>query len=187
MTRVDALRKLLAVGELCLTEIELAMGGDRAEMAGALQALRASGELVYVRDGRQQTYYRLTNEARAAAFAAGERLVKVMLPWPPVNLSPNARVHWTVLAKAKKAYREACAWTARAQGARRLDADKLHLSLVFYPPNRRAYDLDNALARMKSGLDGLADVLGVDDKHWSLSIDRADAVGGYVAVEVSRA
>lgn len=108
----------------------------------------------------------------------------VMLPWPPKELSPNARQHWAVLARAKKTYREACAWTAKEQGARRIEADKLHLSLVFYPPSRRAYDLDNALARMKSGLDGLADVLGVDDKHWSLSIDRAEQVGGYVKVRV---
>lgn len=108
----------------------------------------------------------------------------LMLPWPPAALSPNARQHWAQLAKAKKAYRAACAWTAKEQGAGRIEADKLHLSLVFYPPSRRAYDLDNALARMKSGLDGLADVLGVDDKHWSLSIDRAEQVGGYVKVRV---
>lgn len=109
----------------------------------------------------------------------------IVLPWPPKELSPNARLHWTKLAKAKKAYRAACAAQAMAQGLRRMQADKLHLSLTFYPPNRRAFDLDNALARMKSGLDGLADVLGVDDRHWSLSIARAETVGGYVAVEVS--
>ena len=114
-------------------------------------------------------------------------IARVTLPWPPKELSPNARVHWRVLAKAKKAYREACAWTAREQGARRIEPGKLNLSLVFYPPSRRAYDLDNALARMKSGLDGLADVLGVDDKHWKLEIDRADEIGGFVRVEVSYA
>lgn len=111
-------------------------------------------------------------------------MLKLTLPWPPKELSPNARIHWTKLAKAKKAYRAACAWTAIEQGARRLQADKLHLVLTFYAPNRRAFDLDNALARMKSGLDGLADVLGVDDRHWSLSIARADEIGGMVKVEV---
>ena len=106
------------------------------------------------------------------------------LPWPPTALSPNQRLHWSKLAKAKKAYREACAWTAKEQGARRIDADKLHLSLTFYPPSRRAFDLDGLLSRMKSGLDGLADVLEVDDKHWSLSIARAEEIGGMVKVEV---
>lgn len=107
------------------------------------------------------------------------------LPWPPKELSPNARQHWSRLSKAKKAYRANCAWTAKEQGAQRIEAARLHLSLVFVPPNRRAHDLDNCLARMKSGLDGLADVLGVDDKHWTLTIARADEVGGFVRVEVT--
>lgn len=68
MNRAPTLRKLLAIGEMCLTEIVQTMGGDRAEVAGALQQLRAQGEIVYVRDGRQITYYRLTNQARATAF-----------------------------------------------------------------------------------------------------------------------
>lgn len=114
-------------------------------------------------------------------------VARLILPWPPKELSPNARMHWGALAKAKKAFRARCARAAREQGARSIKADKLHLSLTFYAPTRRAYDLDNALARMKSGLDGLADVLGVDDKHWSLSIERAEIVGGYVQVEVRHA
>lgn len=113
--------------------------------------------------------------------------MKVILPWPPATLSPNARQHWSALARAKKAYRQACADQALVQGIRRIDPAKLHVSLVFVPPNRRAHDLDNLLARMKSGLDGLADVLGVDDKHWSLSISKVDEIGGMVRVEVSHA
>ncbi|CAN7188050.1 endonuclease [Acidovorax sp. LjRoot117] len=109
----------------------------------------------------------------------------IQLPWPPKELSPNARLHWAKLAKAKKAYRETCAWHARAQGAAALPPCKPHLSLTFYPPTKRAYDLDNALARMKAGLDGLADVLKVDDQHWSLSISRGGQTGGYVMVEVT--
>ncbi|HMZ86789.1 MAG TPA: endonuclease [Giesbergeria sp.] len=110
--------------------------------------------------------------------------LQLTLPWPPADLSPNSRGHWSKLARAKKAYRAACAWTAKEQGAQRIEAERLHVSLVFYPPSRRAFDLDNMLARMKSGLDGLADVLGVDDKHWSLSIARAETIGGMVRVEV---
>lgn len=111
-------------------------------------------------------------------------VLSITLPWPPKELSPNARLHWSKLARAKKSYRYACVVQAKAQGAQRITADKLHVSLMFYPPSRRAFDLDNALARMKSGLDGLADVLGVDDRHWKLSIDRAEEVGGMVKVEV---
>ena len=111
----------------------------------------------------------------------------ITLPWPPAGLSPNARNHWSKLAKLKKQYREACAWSAASQGAYPMQADKLHLTLTFVPPTRRAYDLDNALARMKSGLDGLADALRVDDSKWALTIQKAPAgeVGGFVRVEVA--
>lgn len=112
-------------------------------------------------------------------------IAALTLPWPPKALSPNARLHWAVVAKAKKAYRAECALQARVQGVGRAKVQKLHIALVFYPPTRRAFDLDNALARMKSGLDGLAGVLAVDDKHWSLSIAKADQIGGMVKVEVS--
>ena len=110
---------------------------------------------------------------------------EIILPWPSTALSPNARTHWARLAKAKRAYREACAWSAKEQGLERMNADSLHLTLTFYPPTRREFDLDNALARIKSGLDGLADVLGVDDSRWSLTIKKGDKVGGFVRVEVA--
>ena len=112
--------------------------------------------------------------------------MNIELPWPPKELSPNARLHWAKLAKAKKAYRAECAYLALKQGMRPSKAQALHLSLTFYAPTRRTYDLDNALARMKAGLDGLADVLGVDDKHWSLAISKSDDIGGMVRVEVRR-
>lgn len=111
--------------------------------------------------------------------------MKIVLPWPPSELSPNKRQHWAQLAKAKKLYRAACATQARMQGLDRMAAQRLHLSLTFYPPTRRAFDLDNLLARMKSGLDGLADVMGVDDSRWSLAIQKADRVGGYVEVTIT--
>jgi len=115
------------------------------------------------------------------------QVLRLMLPWPPRLLSPNARGHWAKVAKAKKEYRAACAWTARSQGAAPLQASSLHVGLVFVPPSRRAFDLDNALASMKSGLDGLADVLQVDDSRWSFSIAKAAVgdIGGLVKVTVS--
>ena len=108
----------------------------------------------------------------------------IKLPWPPTGLSPNARNHWAKLAKLKKQYREACFCTAKEQMLGPIEASSLHLTLTFYPPTRRQYDLDNALARMKAGLDGLADVLKVDDKHWTLTIRKGETVGGFVEVVV---
>jgi crossover junction endodeoxyribonuclease RusA len=114
------------------------------------------------------------------------RICSVTLPWPSTALSPNTPGHWSALARAKKAYRADCAWHAKAQGMTRIEADRLHVHLTFHKPTRRAMDLDNLLARMKSGLDGLADVLGVDDSRWTLSLEVAPTVGGMVVVEVSR-
>lgn len=110
----------------------------------------------------------------------------IVLPWPPKELSPNSRLHWSKLAKAKSTYREACHWQAIEQGARKMSG-KLHLSIEFVPPNRRGFDLDNLLARMKSGLDGLAGALGVDDRHWSLTISRSEQIGGMVRVTITEA
>lgn len=123
-------------------------------------------------------------QAIAGGGQASGLIAALTLPWPPKALSPNARLHWAVVAKAKKAYRAECALQARAQGVGRTKVQKLHIDLLFFPPSRRSFDLDNALARMKSGLDGLADVLGVDDKNWKLGIDKADQIGGMVKVEV---
>lgn len=113
-------------------------------------------------------------------------MLTIILPWPPKELNPNSRVHWLKLAHHKKSYREVCAWNAMDQGARQIKADSLHLTLEFVPPSRRPFDLDNALAQMKSGLDGLADVLGVDDSNWSLTIRKAPAgeIGGMVNVTI---
>lgn len=111
--------------------------------------------------------------------------MNIVLAWPPAALSPNARVHYHEHAKARKAYRQDCAWQAKSQGARQIAAEALKLRITFVPPDRRHRDLDNMLASIKSGLDGIADVLGVNDRCWTLEISRADEIGGYVRVEVT--
>jgi len=61
----------------------------------------------------------------------------------------------------------------------------LHLRITFHPPDMRRRDLDNMLASIKSQLDGIADVIGVDDSMWGLTILRGDvAKGGCVCIEV---
>lgn len=122
-----------------------------------------------------------------------ERALTFMLefPWPSSELSPNARGHWSRLARAKKAYRTRCRALAGAgapllsEALQRLP-ESLDVALVFVPPDRRARDLDNLLAAMKSGLDGLADALGVDDSKWRIQIQMADGTvkGGAVLVSV---
>lgn len=112
---------------------------------------------------------------------------KVVFPWPPRELSPNARLHWAALARAKKAYRTACWLAARSAGmsaATLLGAERAEVHLMFYPPDKRARDADNMLASMKAGLDGLADALKVDDKVFKVTFDVSDDIGGMVKVSV---
>jgi len=105
----------------------------------------------------------------------------ITLPWPPKELNPNARVHWSKLAKYKKLYRTEC-WAAAKQSARPNTEGKIHLSIVFYPPNRQKRDLDNMLASLKAGLDGIADAWGVDDNRFVLTIDVSDEIGGMIKI-----
>lgn len=98
---------------------------------------------------------------------------EVELPWPSRQLSPNARHHWATAAKAKKAYRARCRAIGQQAGLGTLagSAEAVAVHLDFFPPDRRARDWDNLVASMKSGLDGLADAMGVDDSKWRLGFE----------------
>lgn len=109
----------------------------------------------------------------------------VVLPWPPSELSPNTRVHWAKKAKAAKKYGRDAYFASFAIGnSPPADCAPL-VSITFNPPNNRRRDLDNMLASIKSGLDGIASAIGVDDSKWALTITKGEPVkGGLVTVEV---
>lgn len=110
----------------------------------------------------------------------------IVLPWPHKDLSPNARVHRMAKAKVAKEYRAACCWLVKAERINDLEAP-LHIRITFCPPDRRRRDLDNMLAALKAGLDGVSDAIGVDDVHWSLSMYRADPTpDGAVVIQIER-
>ena len=116
-------------------------------------------------------------------------MIEVILGWPPSNLSPNARLHWAKLARAKKHYRQACNSVAKEQ-LKKYKCDKLPerlvLEMTFIPPDRRNYDRDNLVARMKSGIDGLADALKINDKRFNTVISTMDTdmLGGFVRIRI---
>lgn len=115
-------------------------------------------------------------------------VIDITLPWPPTTLSPNARPHFMALAKAKKAYRKACGWqSVAAIGRTVVPAGPLAVHLTFIPPDRRSYDEDNLVARMKAGLDGLADALRVDDRDFRVTHDLQPGPGGMVKVRITEA
>ena len=107
----------------------------------------------------------------------------VTLGWPPLVLNPNMRVHWAKKAKAAKAYREACGWACR--GAKLVcGGGPVTLAITFYPPDRRHRDVDNLVASIKSGLDGVADALGIDDRLFSIEPMLHHEIGGFVRVRL---
>lgn len=111
----------------------------------------------------------------------------IYLSFPPKELSPNARLHWRKVAQAKGSYRMECFIDARKQGIKKLAANgPLKIALVFYPPDNRRRDWDNMLAAMKSGLDGLSDALGVDDRNWKLSFSVSPEPMNRVSVEITQ-
>ena len=114
-------------------------------------------------------------------------MIKLQLPFPPTELSPNKRLHWAALAKAKANYRTKCHLLTMDQHPEKAKfGQQFDLTMVFVPPDRRHYDRDNLIARMKSGLDGMCDALGIDDNQFmsvTASLSR-DSIGGYVQVSI---
>lgn len=58
---------------------------------------------------------------------------------------------------------------------------ELFVSVTFHAPTRRSFDLDNALAATKAGIDGVSDAWGVNDKRFSFLVRRGEPhKGGHV-------
>lgn len=123
------------------------------------------------------------------------------LPFPPRQLSPNARIHWGRKSSVAKKYRYDCCLRAKVaiqENRWRTDAlqklvqetgETIHLFLDIYPPDRRGRDDDNIIAAFKAGRDGLADAMGIDDKHFRIHplVHRDEPVkGGKIRVTVAR-
>ena len=118
-------------------------------------------------------------------------MIEIVLGWPPSDLSPNKRLHWAKLAAAKKEYRKNCLSASREQlkkyrGVYENIPERLVLEMTFIPPDKRSYDRDNLVARMKAGIDGLADALRINDKRFNTVISTMDQdrYGGFVQIRI---
>lgn len=105
---------------------------------------------------------------------------KIILPWPPAKLSPNARGHWGGKEISRKKYKTDCRMLA---GKRSFPDGKIALEITFCPPDARRRDLDNMLASIKAGLDGVAAAWGVDDNRFRMTIEIGEPVR-HGAVEI---
>lgn len=100
----------------------------------------------------------------------------IELPWPPKELSPNARIHHFARAAAARHSRESAHWLTVASRARAPADGPVHVDLTFHPPDRRRRDLDGMFSSMKSALDGVADALEVNDHRFEFTLRRAEPV-----------
>lgn len=92
-------------------------------------------------------------------------MITVTVPIPPTVLSPNARAHWAVKARAvKKARGEARLLALAALGRNHPPRWKAAQAVVtWYAATRRRQDRDNLSARLKATYDGIADAGIVED------------------------
>ena len=102
----------------------------------------------------------------------------ITLSWPPKELSPNTHCHWAVKAKAVKSYRNAAGWATKVSGEKVKGDGAILLHVYFYPPSKRHFDEDNLIAMMKSGFDGIADGLGVNDKRFKITQEICPPIKG---------
>lgn len=105
--------------------------------------------------------------------------MKIVLPLPSRNLSPNSRLHWAALAKCKRDARKIAAHLTWAKFSNEGKPVFAGYRLDFYWANARRRDRDNATASCKAYLDGISDAVEQDDSEWEFDgvrfeIDRAN-------------
>lgn len=97
----------------------------------------------------------------------------IRLPWPPNTLSPNgSQRNFHARTAAKKAYKDAgyIACCEVRSKIRLPHEGPITLELDFVPPPKagaQRLDKDNLIARMKAGLDGIAQALHIDDERFA--------------------
>ena len=112
-------------------------------------------------------------------------MIQFTLPWPAKALHSNARVHWAVKARATRIARQDAALIARAAGVG--NWPNATILIEYWPPTLRG-DPQNIPASLKALLDGLADAMGCDDRHFRVDFPRVFAgtkKGGEIVFRVA--
>ncbi len=133
----------------------------------------------------------------ASRINRGERMTAASLPlrielgWPNKILSPNARGHHMGIWRAKKDARDEALWATRATIGRATfphDGGDIILRQIAHPPDARHRDRDNLDHSLKSHRDGIADALGINDKHFRpTGIEWGEPIpGGKIIIEVGQ-
>lgn len=96
-------------------------------------------------------------------------MTHVQLPWPPKELSPNSRKRHRYTKDFRNQFKMDCFLLTKAEQFK-----AYHLDITFHPPNARKRDLDNMLASIKYGLDGMAEAMNIDDSEFSFTIRKGE-------------
>jgi crossover junction endodeoxyribonuclease RusA len=116
--------------------------------------------------------------------------VQITLPWFPKELSPNSRVHWAVKARFARQARVESWVLAREAGYTHGTFDgydgKLYLRIEYYPKTKNYPDVDNCLSGSKAYLDGIADLLDVNDRRFVPHPMVMDATGGKIVIRITK-
>jgi crossover junction endodeoxyribonuclease RusA len=114
--------------------------------------------------------------------------IMLNLLWPDPGLSPNARKHYREKAQLISVARQ----MARFQALGERDWWQLYISKdaplevkwIFYPPDKRHYDLDGIFSRCKAAQDGIFDALETNDNRVKRTVLEWGEVGQPGRVEV---
>lgn len=102
---------------------------------------------------------------------------RLVLPFPPADLNPNARAHRGKKSRVARQYKAACWAETLAQfgvaagweaffGIDRNPQAEIRVAMDLFPPDRARRDDDNAEAAFKAGRDGVAGAMKVDDARF---------------------
>jgi hypothetical protein len=93
--------------------------------------------------------------------------LRIVLPIPAKELSPNARIHWAKKAPITKSHRTMAYYEACGVGGRDDRIKSYRLEFTF--ADRRRRDRDNFSGRCKAYLDGIADAFNQNDSEWDFN------------------
>ena len=102
--------------------------------------------------------------------------LKIVLPWPNPELSPNARIHWAKKKNLIYAARTEAFYETKnqieinvideAKDLLKNRNNKIEINYLFLKNKKgQQQDIDNLIASMKSSLDGIFDALESNDKR----------------------
>jgi len=114
-------------------------------------------------------------------------MTTIVLPWPPMPLNPNKRVHWARKNTHYQRYKMAAYGVARKAGVGPTVSGAPRLVVTIHPPDKRRRDIDNVIASMKAAQDGIAWAMGVDDSvfrvRWPEEFSEPRK-GGEIVIEI---